>query len=140
LGKGWEELCGDFGGFFSGFGDDRAAARSEANQSGTFMVRIGDKFHEPLLLEAIDQDLNVLARAEAGASDLGYGLRTVALEKLKSSAAGTWKCCSRIGLQAIGQSIDFYKQRFETVLKNGCVRCYRGIHNDNMMTTAKYCQ
>jgi len=104
------------------------------------VVRIGEELNEAFLVKAIDQDLNVLTGAESCASDLGDGLRTVALENLKSGAAGTWKCCARIGLQAIGQAINFYKKRFEAILKNGSVWCYRGIHDDNMLTRAKYCQ
>jgi len=60
LRKGWEDLCGKFRGFFAGFGDNGLAASGEADQSGTFMIRVGEKFHESVLLKAINQNLNVL--------------------------------------------------------------------------------
>jgi hypothetical protein len=91
LGKGWQDPCGEFRGFFSGFGNDGVAAKCEANQCGTFVVGVGETFHQALLLETVDQDLNVLTGAESRASDLGNGLRTVALEELKRSATGAWE-------------------------------------------------
>ena len=97
--------------------------RGELDQSGTFVVRIGDKFHQSLLLEAIDQNLNILTGAEAGAGKLGNGLWAVALEELKSSATCIWECGSRVGFQAIGQAIYFDEQGFKPFLKDGSVRC-----------------
>src|SRR5882672_2240794 len=105
------------------------------------MIRIGDKFHQALLLKPIDQNLNVLAGAESRPSDLRDGLGAIALKKLKSSPTGTWERCSRVGgLETIGQSIDFDKQSFKTLLQYGSVRCYRGIHGDTMVMSATYCQ
>ena len=140
MGKGWEEPRAQFHGFFASFGDDGLAARCEADQGGTFMVGVGEKFHEALLLKAIDQDLNILTGAESGSGDLGDGLRTVALKELKCSAAGIWQGRLHVRLQTVRQAIDFYQQGFEAVLKLGSVWCYRGFHDDNMMRTAKYCQ
>jgi hypothetical protein len=107
LGKGWENLCGEFRGFFSGFGNYGVTARREADQSGAFVVWIGEKFDEPLLLEAIDQNLDVLTRAESRPGDLGDGLGTVALKELKSSAASARQGCLRVRFEAIGQAVDF---------------------------------
>jgi hypothetical protein len=140
LGKGWEDLCAELRGFFTSFSNDGVAARCEADQGGTFMVRVGEEFDQSLLLKAIDQDLNILTGAESGSGDLGHGLRTVALKELKSSPTCARKRCPRIGLEAIGQAIDFYEQGFKPFLWGGSVGCYRGIHDDNMMRTAKYCQ
>jgi hypothetical protein len=56
------------------------------------MVWVGGEFDQTLLLKAIDQDLNVLTRAESGASNLRHRLRAVALEKLKRGSAGAREC------------------------------------------------
>jgi len=109
MGEGWEDPCAEFRGFFSGFGDNGLTARGEADQCGTLMVGVAEEFDEALLLKAIDQNLNVLTRAESSSSDLGNRLRAETLEKLKSSAACVWERCARIGLQPIGQAIDFNK-------------------------------
>jgi hypothetical protein len=101
LGKGWEDPGRQFRAFFSGFGDEGVAARREADQSGTFVVRVGDQFHQPFLLQSVDQNLNILAGAESGASDLRHGLRTETLEELKSGSAGAWERGTRVGLEAI---------------------------------------
>jgi hypothetical protein len=82
------------------------------------VVGVGKKFHEPVLLKPIDQNLNILTGAESCARDLGHRLWTVALEKLKSGAARTWKSRMRIcGLQAIRQTVDFNQQCLKRFLQ-----------------------